>query len=431
MTGRRAQAAWALADFAREPFFTFVLSLIFPPFFVKTLARDSVHGTIYWGYGLAATSLALVVLAPFAGSLADASGRSRPWLLMCLALTLCALGSLWFATSQPGHILWTLLSVAGAQLGVELSRIYTDTLLPVVAPAESTGRLSGIAAGLGFGASVIYLALGYAVSGVATESVAARILTIGSGAWLALFMIPFLRYCSEPVARITSQGLAWRRSLTELSSSLRRLSAQPALRDFLIARMVYWDGTMSLFSFMTIVAATRLHWTTGEMSVFGVMGLLAAAVCGALGGFVDARLGPRRMLQAALIVLLGVTIALALLVGLGSAPSASIGQFSNPIDRAFLALAVAGSGALGVILGSSRSMLVTLARPERLGEAFGLYVMVGRASSFLAPFLVAVTTSFTGDQRSGIFGVATVLLIVGLLLLHRVPSDAGRSAGRP
>jgi UMF1 family MFS transporter len=63
---------------------------------------------------------------------------------------------------------------------------------------------------------------------------------------------------------------------------------------------------------------------------------------------------------------------------------------------------------------------VRLAEPARLGEAFGLYVMVGRASSFLAPLLVAITTTATGDQRAGVFGVAGALLLTGLVLLLRV-----------
>lgn len=427
MTRRPVQISWAFADFAREPFFTVVMSLVFPPFFVNTLAGDPARGTAWWGYSLATTSFALVLLAPFAGALADASGSRRRWVSVCLLAAAAALASLWFATGQPGHILGVLLSIAVAQLSVELSRIYTDSLLPVVAAPPDRGRLSGLAVGLGFCASITYLGLGYALSSAASaDAFVARLLSACSGAWLIVFMLPFLLVCSEPAVQVSPWSRAWRGSLSGLRTSLHRLAEQPALRNFLIARMVYWDGAMSLFAFLTIVAATHLHWSTAEMSAFGVAGLGAAAALSMVGGFIEFRLGPLPTLEGALLVLLGVTVGLALVVALNSSPGAAdrVNYFSRPADREFLMLAVIGCGALGVLLGSSRSMLVTLARPDRLGETFGLYVMVGRASSFLAPLLVAAATTVTGDQRYAVFGVATLLLSSGYVLLRRVRNVA-------
>lgn len=403
------------------------MSLVFPPFFVNILAVDSIRGTAWWGYSLATTSLGLVLLAPFAGALADASGSRRSWVLMCLSVAAVALASLWLATAAPGHIVWVLLSIAIAQLSVELSRIYTDSLLPVVAAAPDRGRLSGLAVGLGFCASIVYLGLGYALSSAAhADAFAARLLSTCSGAWLIVFMLPFLCVCPEPGAQVSSWSRAWRGSLNGLRSSLHRLAEQPALRDFLVARMVYWDGTMSLFSFVTIVAATHLHWTTAEMSVFGVAGLGAAAALSMAGGRIEGRLGPQRTLEGTLVVLFGVTVGLTLILALGPSPASAGGRvelFGRLADREFLTVAVIGCGALGVLLGSSRSMLVTLARPDRLGETFGLYVMVGRASSFLAPLLVAAATTVMRDQRYGVFGVAALLLLGGFGLLRRVRSQ--------
>ena len=74
----RGQWSWAMADWAREPFFSIVLSLIFPPYFVAVVAGDPVRGTVLWGYGLAAASAALVLLSPFAGAAADSTGRRKP-----------------------------------------------------------------------------------------------------------------------------------------------------------------------------------------------------------------------------------------------------------------------------------------------------------------------------------------------------------------
>lgn len=413
----RARLAWAFADFAREPFFSFVLSLIFPPFFVNVLAGDPVLGTAYWGYGLSATSVLLVLTAPVAGSFADATGTRRPWLVGTLVLATAALSSLWYATAQPGHLLWVLASVGAAQLAIEWSRVFTDSLLPQVSTPGDVGALSGLAVGLGFGASLLYMVLGY-LAGAPDSPDTARLLSVGSGGWLVMFMLPCLLACPQPEARLASPGTAASRAFTELRTAWSRLRRQRGLRQFLIARMVYWDGTMSLFSFLAIVAATQLHWGTRAMTTFGIAGLIAGAAAGLLAGRFEARLGSRRTLAFALLTLLMITLVLALALARPIPPPA--GLFARPIDRLFLGLAVLACAALSLVMASSRTLLVRLAAPSRLGEAFGLYVMVGRASSFLAPLLVALAITMSGDQRAGVFGVASLMLATGIALLLRV-----------
>ena len=49
-------------------------------------------------------------------------------------------------------------------------------------------------------------------------------------------------------------------------------------------------------------------------------------------------------------------------------------------------------------------------------ESFGLYALSGKATSFMAPALIAVTSDLTGNQRLGITPVVG-LFIIGLVLL--------------
>jgi len=417
----RGRISWALADFAREPFFSFVLSLIFPPFFVNVLASDPASGTAFWGYSLSVTSILLVVTAPLVGALADATGTRRPWLVATLVMASAGLVSLWWATATPVGLLWVVASVGAAQLAIEWSRVLTDSLLPGVAGPDDTAALSGLAVGLGFLASLVYMAIAY-LAGSSERPEMARLLSVGSGVWLVVFMMPCLVACPQPAARFATLGAAAHSARTELSTTWSRLRSQPALGRFLLARMVYWDGTMSLFSFIAILAATRLHWDTRAMTTFGIAGLISGSLAGAVAGAVEARIGVRRSLATALLALLAVTVVLA--AALWHEPAPWSGGLTRPVDRLFLAVAVMACAALSVVMASSRSLLVRLAEPARLGEAFGLYVMVGRASSFLAPLLVAIATTATGDQRAGVFGVAGLLLIIGLALLLRVPVPA-------
>ena len=60
--------------------------------------------------------------------------------------------------------------------------------------------------------------------------------------------------------------------------------------------------------------------------------------------------------------------------------------------------------------------------PERMTEAFGLYALSGKATSFLAPALIAIASDVTGSQRLGITPVVG-LFIIGLILLAWVKRD--------
>ena len=53
---------------------------------------------------------------------------------------------------------------------------------------------------------------------------------------------------------------------------------------------------------------------------------------------------------------------------------------------------------------------------DRATEAFGLYALSGKATAFLAPFLIAVATDLSGSQRIGISPLIVMfLLALGLL----------------
>ncbi|MEM8754659.1 MAG: MFS transporter, partial [Pseudomonadota bacterium] len=76
----------------------------------------------------------------------------------------------------------------------------------------------------------------------------------------------------------------------------------------------------------------------------------------------------------------------------------------------------------GTLLSASRTMLVRQAEPGRMGEAFGIYALAGKATSFVAPAAIAIVTDATGDQAIGVTPVI-LLFAVGLLLMLRVAPD--------
>ena len=60
--------------------------------------------------------------------------------------------------------------------------------------------------------------------------------------------------------------------------------------------------------------------------------------------------------------------------------------------------------------------------PERATEAFGLYALSGKATAFLAPFLIALATDLSGSQRLGISPLI-VMFLLSLVLLVWVKTE--------
>ena len=62
---------------------------------------------------------------------------------------------------------------------------------------------------------------------------------------------------------------------------------------------------------------------------------------------------------------------------------------------------------------------------DRMTEAFGLYALAGKATSFLAPTLIGVTTAISQSQPIGVTPLIALFLI-GLALLRWVDPEGDR-----
>src|SRR3954453_6904744 len=99
----RALVGWVLFDWAAQPFFTLVTTFVFAPYFATALAPNPVEGQALWGYATAMAGLALAVLSPALGSIADATGPKKPWIAASGLVLLAGCAALWFAAPGAAH----------------------------------------------------------------------------------------------------------------------------------------------------------------------------------------------------------------------------------------------------------------------------------------------------------------------------------------
>src|SRR5258707_9766958 len=107
---------------------------------------------------------------------------------------------------------------------------------------------------------------------------------------------------------------ALREGLTELRQTLGELPKRKSLAAFLLATMIYTDGVVSLFAFGGIYADGPFAWHTIQIGSFGILLAIAGTFGAWLGGKLEDRLGPKRVLLGRLLTLLLLVIGILLVV---------------------------------------------------------------------------------------------------------------------
>jgi UMF1 family MFS transporter len=189
--------------------------------------------------------------------------------------------------------------------------------------------------------------------------------------------------------------------------------------------MIYTDGLVSLFAFGGIYAAGTFGWNTIQIGTFGIILAAAGTLGGWLGGKLDDRLGPKRVIAGSMTLLLLAIIAI-LLVSRDSilfipvTPAVPGGPlFASLPERAYLLLGCI-IGACGAPLqAASRSLLIRMVPRDQVAQYFGLFALTGKVTSFIGPLLIGTVTALTASQKAGM-AVLVLFFAAGLLLLARV-----------
>ncbi|MFN7175499.1 MAG: MFS transporter [Thermaurantiacus sp.] len=436
MTARRQEAAWVLTEAAAEPYFNLVQRYVFAPYFAATLAANPGQGASVWGLALGSAGLAIALLAPVIGAIADSGSRLRNWLAGFAFLSVVAAGALWFAV--PGAPLWPVAVVVALGIfAVELLGMFVNAFLPRVAPGHRVGALSAVGFGLSQVAGLAALLFVFTASGLAprlfpdipfaTDRLAGPIAAV----FILACIIPFLLLVREPpVARTASA----RAGLATLRATLLEAWRDSNMRRFLIGRMLAADGMAVVFGFGAVLAAASFGWDAGTMVVFGAIITVFGAVGGFFGGWLDPRLGSHRLMMLGLITLLLGTTSVILTDEtrlLGIPTGVALGEpLASPQELGFLASGAVVALGAAFTLGAMRACMARLAPAAAVAAYFGLYAFVGKATAFVGPFLVSAIAAATGTVRLGIV-VAVVFLVAGLALLAgvRVGREARQIAG--
>lgn len=427
--GRLGRFGWAMFDWSNQPIFTLISTFIFAPYFAATVVGDPVEGQSLWGYAQSIAGLMIALLSPVLGAIADQTGPRKPWIAAFQVICIVAAAALWFAVpnAPTGTLLITMLAVIALTIGAECSIVFNNAMLPTLVPNERMGRLSGNAWALGYLGGLV--TLGIILAGFsfperplfgldkATHE-HARIVGPFTAVWIVLFVLPLFLFTPDVPRRTRDHDEAVRKGLAALLATLRELRHYRNIGIFLLGRMASYDGLNALFAFGGIYAAGIFGWSITELGAFGILLNIVAAAGAFIGGRADDRFGSKLTIQVATVGLMIAALGIvsmtrdSVLFGFSvDGPVEGDGLFASTAERIFLLLGVIIGACGGPMQAASRTMMARLSPPEMVGEFYGLHALSGKATAFLAPFVIAVLTSAFTSQR---VGIASILLFLGV-----------------
>jgi UMF1 family MFS transporter len=415
--GFKAIASWALYDFANSPFTTLVVTFVYATYFTRAIAENEIVGTALWSRAITITALIVAVASPFLGALADRGGYRKAFVLVATIVCAAATASLY--PVLPGEVVTALVLFVIANVAYEFATVFYNAFLPDIAPPNKIGAISGWAWGIGFVGGLLALAVSlvalvqpetpwFGISTENGENVRATNLLVAI--WLLVFTIPLALFVAEDRSRVSKRGQVFRDTVTQLRRTFREVRKYRQVVRFLIARLVYNDGLVTVFAFGGIYAAGTFGFTIEQVLVFGIVINLAAGAGAIAFGYLDDKVGAKATIVVSLIGLFVATsIALAATtVAWLWVAGILIGIFTGPNQSA------------------GRSLMGRFVPPDKENEFFGFFAFSGKLTAFAGPFLLGVLTQWSGSQRVGI-SVVLVFFVIGLLLLLRVDEEAGRA----
>lgn len=433
---RKGIWSWMLFDWAAQPFHTLILTFIFAPYFAGYVASDPVTGQSQWGYAAAIAGIIIALLSPVLGSISDATGPRKPWIFLFSLLAIAGSFGLWWGVPNGGEdaVMWALVAFVIAMFGFEFAGVFINAMMPDLVPREKLGRLSGNAWALGYVAGLLTLIIVLATMATNDEGNtllgSGPLFGIDAGAkegeratgpltaiWYLIFVIPLFLYTPDIGRRVAAAG-AVKKGMSDLARTLRRLPSNRSLFAYLASSMFYRDALNGLYTFGGIYAKGVLDWSIVQIGIFGILANITGIAGALIGGRMDDRFGPKAVVTTSIIMLI-LASATVITTSQTSALFLPVGEGSALPDIVFYICGGLIGAAGGALQAASRTLMADQAEPGRMTEAFGLYALSGKATAFLAPFLIAVATDLSGSQRIGVTPVVG-LFLVGLLLLPLV-----------
>lgn len=415
----KAVISWALYDWANSAFATTVMAGFFPVFFKQywSAGAEVTESTFYLGLINSLSSIAIFLLAPVLGAIADRGGARKRFLFFFTLIGIAMTGALYFVAKGDWPLAAALYALAA--IGFSGAIIFYDALLVGVAADSRVHFISALGFAFGYLGGGLLFAVNVAMTlwpqtfGLADAGEAVRLSFISVAVWWAVFSIPLLVFVPEPGARRTiGVWSSIKGGIAQLGVTFQHLRRLRVVAVFLVGYWLYIDA---------VDTVVRMAVDYGMSLGFRFEGLIVALLitqfvgfpAALLFGWLGERWGPKMGIFVAIAVYIGVTV------------------WASVMEREaeFYALAVAIGLVQGGLQSLSRSLYARIIPSDKSAEFFGFYNMLGKFAAILGPLLLGWMNLVTGSPRLSILSLIP-LFALGAAVLLFVDEKQGRRMAR-
>ncbi|MET0872475.1 MAG: MFS transporter, partial [Paeniglutamicibacter terrestris] len=306
--------AWASWDWGSAAINAVMTTFVFTVYLTSDLFGNKDENSVVLGNALAIAGLAIALLAPITGLRSDAGGRRRFWLGVNTVIVAALTAACFFVFPEPRFLILGVSLIALASVFSEFATVNYNAMLPQISTPATIGKVSGFGWGMGYLGGILALAIVlftlvtplFDWAGASeTDALNLRLVAVFSALWFLGFGLPVL----FAVPEIPSPSTGARFSILQSYAELWRRVVALARTDrhtvfFLLASAVFRDGLAAVFTFGGIIAAGTFGFPLQQVIIFAIAGNVVAALGAMLGGLLDDKIGPKRVIIGSLIGLL-------------------------------------------------------------------------------------------------------------------------------
>lgn len=405
----KQEKSWVLYDVGNSAFVMMICSLL--PIYYNNLAKaqgmSDTQITSIFGTLLSLSALAIALVNPILGAIADNKGMKKKMFLifMCIGVACC------FLLGIDDSIPYLAAVVILSRLAMTSSVVFYDSMLVDVTSEDRMDAVSSRGFAYGYIGSCIPFTVCLGLYALATMPKENPILPIGEGTsivigmaitgvwWFAMSM-PLVKSYKQ-VYGVEPQKNQVLDAFRKLGSTFKNLRHYKSAFLFVFAFFFYINGVSTIIG-MSVVYAQQV---LGDINaIYLVIALLMTQVVAwpfaILNGKLADKYSPRILILVSIVGYIAITV---------------YGAFMSQIYQFFILAFFVGLFQ-GGIQALSRSYFAKLVPKEKNNEFFGVYDICGKGAAVLGPALMAAATEIFGSPRWGVSSLILFFVIGGIIL---------------
>ena len=403
----KRERSWVLYDVGNSAYVMLAATLI--PIYFSAIAEPGSSAVVAWGYATTVASLALALLMPFLGSLADLKGNKKKFLAGTIgtgAVSLAVMG-------VPGNAMVFLAIYVFSSVMLNASLVFYDAFLVDATEQDRYDEVSSqgyawgyIGSCIPFIVCLVIVLFGSSFGIGQLDGI--RISFVITAVWWLVFSVPVLRDVHQTHFKAREAHL-FRHTLKGLAGTCKKIARDKRLLMYMLAFFFYIDGVHTIIT-MSTSYGTDLGIDSTQLVLALLVTQFVAFPSAIAYGRLAGRFGTKRMLLIAVFAYFCITL---------------FAAFFLRSAAEFWVLAVCVGLVQGGIQALSRSEFGKLIPKENANEYYGFFDIFGKYATIMGTLLVSVFTQLTGSSSYGVLSVA-VLFIIGFVLLWKMPEEAAR-----